>query len=233
MIPEADKHRRFMATTVLHVLQLRPQVCRRYTPGHWGVTGEGGRPLGCGRAPTSDGGDRAMYCSVTWRWAWPFPEGGHVAKLPGHGRCLNYGPRVRALARDVSGTGTVPGAGAGLLLTTRDPPPPTPPWTPPTPHLFKDWANFSSRPLANPQLSLACSVPIGLDPLRPKIFFGAFRLTTFKPTEGRNVQWREANRRRQRQINQHHGLVPTPPPPISTLTPLDPPPQRSPVLVCP
>ena len=36
---------------------------------------------------------------------------------------------------------------------------------------------------------------------------------TFGPTEGRNVQWREANRRCQRQANQHHGLVPTPPPP--------------------
>ena len=27
------------------------------------------------------------------------------------------------------------------------------------------------------------------------------------------MQWREANRRRERQTNQHHGLVPTPPPP--------------------
>ena len=34
---------------------------------------------------------------------------------------------------------------------------------------------------------------------------------TFGPTEGRDVQWREANRRRQRQANQHHGLVPNPP----------------------
>ena len=34
---------------------------------------------------------------------------------------------------------------------------------------------------------------------------------TFGPTEGQNVQWREANRRRQRQTNQHYGLVPTAP----------------------
>ena len=30
-----------------------------------------------------------------------------------------------------------------------------------------------------------------------------------------NVQWREANRRRQRQANEHHGLVPPPPPPAA------------------
>ena len=34
---------------------------------------------------------------------------------------------------------------------------------------------------------------------------------TFGPTEGQNEQWREANRRRQRQTNQHHRLVPNPP----------------------
>ena len=33
---------------------------------------------------------------------------------------------------------------------------------------------------------------------------------TFGPTEGQTEQWREANRRRQRQTNQHHGLVPNP-----------------------
>ena len=36
---------------------------------------------------------------------------------------------------------------------------------------------------------------------------------TFRPTESRNVQWREANRRRQRQTNQNHGLIAIPPPP--------------------
>ena len=34
---------------------------------------------------------------------------------------------------------------------------------------------------------------------------------TFRPTEGRNEQRREANRRRQRQTNQNHDLVPKPP----------------------
>ena len=33
----------------------------------------------------------------------------------------------------------------------------------------------------------------------------------FTPTVGRDVQWREANRRNQKQTNQNHGLVPTPP----------------------
>ena len=36
---------------------------------------------------------------------------------------------------------------------------------------------------------------------------------TFGPTEGQNEQWREANRRRQRQTIRYRGLVPTPPPP--------------------
>ena len=36
---------------------------------------------------------------------------------------------------------------------------------------------------------------------------------TFGPTEGQHEQWREANRRRQRQTNQHHALVARPPPP--------------------
>ena len=36
---------------------------------------------------------------------------------------------------------------------------------------------------------------------------------TFGPTEGQNEQWREANRRRQRQTIRYQGLVPTPPPP--------------------
>ena len=40
---------------------------------------------------------------------------------------------------------------------------------------------------------------------------------TFGPTEGQNEQWREANRRRQRQTNQNLGLVPPPPPPIFIL----------------
>ena len=43
--------------------------------------------------------------------------------------------------------------------------------------------------------------------------------TTFRPTEGRNAQWRKANRRRQQQTNQHPGLVPNPPtynPPLSS-----------------
>ena len=35
----------------------------------------------------------------------------------------------------------------------------------------------------------------------------------FRPTEGQNEQWREANRRRQRQTIRYRGLVPTPPPP--------------------
>ena len=37
--------------------------------------------------------------------------------------------------------------------------------------------------------------------------------TTFGPTEGQNVQWREANRRRQRQTTQYRGIVQPPPPP--------------------
>ena len=36
---------------------------------------------------------------------------------------------------------------------------------------------------------------------------------TFGPTEGQNEQWREANRRRQRQTIRYRGLVPNPPPP--------------------
>ena len=36
---------------------------------------------------------------------------------------------------------------------------------------------------------------------------------TFGPTEGQNEQWREANRRHQRQTIRYRGLVPTPPPP--------------------
>ena len=34
----------------------------------------------------------------------------------------------------------------------------------------------------------------------------------FRPTEGQNEQWQEANRRRQRQTIRYRGLVPTPPP---------------------
>ena len=37
--------------------------------------------------------------------------------------------------------------------------------------------------------------------------------STFRPTEGQNAQWREANGRRQRQTTEYRGLVPTPPPP--------------------
>ena len=42
---------------------------------------------------------------------------------------------------------------------------------------------------------------------------GAHDQNTFGPTEGQNVQGREANRHRQRQTNEHHGLVPPLPPP--------------------
>ena len=38
---------------------------------------------------------------------------------------------------------------------------------------------------------------------------------TTKTRSGQNEQWREANRRRQRQTNRYRGLVPTPPPPAS------------------
>ena len=41
---------------------------------------------------------------------------------------------------------------------------------------------------------------------------------TFGPTEGQNEQWREANRRRQRQTIRYRGLVPTPPPPPRPLS---------------
>ena len=41
----------------------------------------------------------------------------------------------------------------------------------------------------------------------------AHNQNTFRPTEGQNEQWREANRRRQRQTIRYRGLVPTPPPP--------------------
>ena len=40
---------------------------------------------------------------------------------------------------------------------------------------------------------------------------------TFGPTEGQNEQWREADRRRQRQTIRYQGLVPTPPPPSPRL----------------
>ena len=38
------------------------------------------------------------------------------------------------------------------------------------------------------------------------------RLRDGPPTEGQNEQWREANRRRQRQTIRYRGLVPNPPP---------------------
>ena len=44
---------------------------------------------------------------------------------------------------------------------------------------------------------------------------------TFGPTEGQNEQWREANRRRQRQTIRYRGFVPTPPPPRRLLLPYD------------
>ena len=42
---------------------------------------------------------------------------------------------------------------------------------------------------------------------------------TFGPTEGPNEQWREANRRRQRQTIGYRGLVPTPRPPTFSQLP--------------
>ena len=46
---------------------------------------------------------------------------------------------------------------------------------------------------------------------------------TFGPTEGQNEQWREANRRRQRQATEYRGLVPNPLPPPTPRPCADPP----------
>ena len=46
---------------------------------------------------------------------------------------------------------------------------------------------------------------------------GSVDTTKFGPTEGQNEQWREANRRRQRQTTEYRGNVPIPPPPLSLL----------------
>ena len=51
------------------------------------------------------------------------------------------------------------------------------------------------------------------------------------PTEGQNEQWREANRRRQRQTIRYRGLVPTPPPPRWLRNPLADP-LPSPAMQC-
>ena len=96
-----------------------------------------------------------------------------------------------------------------LLWVARRPPhlgnPPPPSTAKPTPHTLQP-----TPPLDPP----ADPPPPQLPP--PKFCFCGpvvlWAQNTFGPTEGQKEQWREANRRRQRQIIRYRGLVPNPSP---------------------
>ena len=71
-------------------------------------------------------------------------------------------------------------------------------------HLVKGTGNSPVSGTADPRSSQTGQVIRGLR---------GHNQNTFGPTEGRDEQWQEANRRRQRHTIRYRGLVPTPPPP--------------------